>query len=63
MRSRLYFVPQDPVILSGTLRSVLDVMNEFTDEEIYASLRAVRLVADDRTSFTNLDMPIGENGN
>ena len=63
LRSRLYFVPQDPVILSGTLRSVLDVMNEFTDEEIYASLRAVRLVADDRTSFTNLDMPIGENGN
>ena len=63
LRSRLYFVPQDPVILSGTLRSVLDVMNEFTDEEVYASLRAVRLVADDRTSFTNLDMPIGENGN
>lgn len=63
LRSRLYFVPQDPVILSGTLRSVLDLMNEFTDKELLASLRAVRLVTDDRTSFTDLDMPIGENGN
>lgn len=63
LRSRLYLVPQDPVVLSGTLRTVLDVMNEFTDEELVASLRAVRLVTDERTSFTDLDMPIGENGN
>lgn len=32
--SRLYTVTEDPTILSGTLRSTLDVFNEYQDHEI-----------------------------
>ena len=66
LRSRLYLVPQDPVILSGTLRSVLDVLGEFDDAKLLACLEAVHLVTDDNSAgkspFSNLDMPIAENG-
>ena len=66
LRSRLYLVPQDPVILSGTLRSVLDVLGEFDDAKLLACLEAVHLVTDDHSAgkspFSNLDMPIAENG-
>lgn len=34
LRSRLTVIPQDPTILSGTLRSTLDVFNEYQDAEI-----------------------------
>ena len=59
-------MPQDPVILSGTLRSVLDVLGEFDDAKLLACLEAVHLVTDDNSAgkspFSNLDMPIAENG-
>lgn len=34
LRSRLTIIPQDPTILSGTLRSTLDVFDEYQDAEI-----------------------------
>ncbi|KAL1738850.1 ABC transporter type 1, transmembrane domain-containing protein, partial [Schizophyllum fasciatum] len=34
LRSRLTIIPQDPTILSGTLRSTLDVFEEYEDAEI-----------------------------
>lgn len=34
LRSRLTIIPQDPTILSGTLRSTLDVFDEYDDHEI-----------------------------
>ena len=44
LRSRLTIIPQDPTILSGTLRSTLDVFNEYTDAEIFEALRRVHLI-------------------
>lgn len=44
LRSRIMIIPQDPTILSGTLRSTLDVFDEYTDEEIYEALRRVHLL-------------------
>lgn len=34
LRSRLTIIPQDPTILSGSLRSTLDVFDEYQDAEI-----------------------------
>lgn len=44
LRSRVTIIPQDPTILSGTLRSTLDVFGEYSDHEIYESLRRVHLI-------------------
>jgi hypothetical protein len=44
LRSRLTIIPQDPTILSGTLRSALDVYGEHTDAEILESLTRVHLL-------------------
>lgn len=62
LRSRLQIVPQDPVILSGPLRSVLDVAGEFDDAQLLDSLRTVHLITDDAEAMADLSMPIAENG-
>lgn len=38
LRSRITIVPQDPTILSGSLRSTLDVFEEYEDVEIVCVL-------------------------
>ncbi|KAH9947499.1 multidrug resistance-associated ABC transporter [Amylocystis lapponica] len=73
LRSKLTIIPQDPTILSGTLRSTLDVFNEYQDAEIYEALRRVHLIppsdtaAEDPDSvnmnvFRNLDSAVSEGG-
>ncbi|KAA1472498.1 multidrug resistance-associated ABC transporter [Dentipellis sp. KUC8613] len=73
LRSRLTIIPQDPTILSGTLRSTLDVFDEYEDHEIYEALRRVHLIpsedaspdADDEVNanvFRNLDSAVSEGG-
>jgi ABC-type multidrug transport system fused ATPase/permease subunit len=44
LRSRLQIVPQDPIILSGPLRSSVDVQDEFSDEQVRQALRDVQLL-------------------
>ncbi|KAH9932956.1 multidrug resistance-associated ABC transporter [Fomitopsis serialis] len=73
LRSKLTIIPQDPTILSGTLRSTLDVFNEYEDAEIYEALRRVHLIPasnvpseDSETInanvFRNLDSSVSEGG-
>ncbi|KAL0565394.1 hypothetical protein V5O48_016631 [Marasmius crinis-equi] len=73
LRSKLTIIPQDPTILSGTLRSTLDVFDEYQDAEIFEALRRVHLIPssadseDDTESvntnvFRNLDSPVSEGG-
>ncbi|EMD35632.1 hypothetical protein CERSUDRAFT_85569 [Gelatoporia subvermispora B] len=73
LRSRLTIIPQDPTILSGTLRSTLDVFDEYEDVEIYEALRRVHLIPSSDTPaeeadivnanvFRNLDSPVSEGG-
>ncbi|KAJ1026937.1 hypothetical protein NDA16_002230 [Ustilago loliicola] len=46
LRSRMKIVPQDPLILSGTLRSAVDPMGQYTDEDITRVLVRVGLLKD-----------------
>ncbi|KAF8583290.1 P-loop containing nucleoside triphosphate hydrolase protein [Ramaria rubella] len=73
LRSRLTIIPQDPTILSGTLRSTLDVFEEYEDAEIFEALRRVHLIPSADTPeeaielvnanvFRNLDSPVSEGG-
>ncbi|EIW54849.1 ATP-binding cassette transporter [Trametes versicolor FP-101664 SS1] len=73
LRSKLTIIPQDPTILSGTLRSTLDVFGEYQDAEIYEALRRVHLIpagleaSEESESvnanvFRNLDSPVSEAG-
>jgi ABC-type multidrug transport system fused ATPase/permease subunit len=47
LRSRIMIIPQDPTILSGTLRSTLDVFDEYDDADIYEALRRVHLLSEE----------------
>ncbi|CAA7267286.1 unnamed protein product [Cyclocybe aegerita] len=74
LRRRLTVVPQDPVLLSGTLRTTLDVFGEYDDADIYDALRRVNLIGPHETQassrlgsrdsnvFANLDGPVSELG-
>ncbi|KJA25547.1 hypothetical protein HYPSUDRAFT_37542 [Hypholoma sublateritium FD-334 SS-4] len=56
LRSRLTIIPQDPTILSGSLRSTLDVFDEYQDSEIYEALRRVHLIPSEDTPAEATDM-------
>ncbi|KLO19365.1 multidrug resistance-associated ABC transporter [Schizopora paradoxa] len=72
LRSKITIIPQDPTILSGTLRSTLDVFDEYEDAEIYEALRRVHLIPSEDTTqdddevnanvFRNLDSSVSEGG-
>ncbi|KAL0959849.1 hypothetical protein HGRIS_011525 [Hohenbuehelia grisea] len=72
LRSKLTIIPQDPTILSGSLRSTLDVFNEYEDAEIYEALRRVHLIPSEdepdvldsvnENVFRNLDSTVSEGG-
>jgi ABC-type multidrug transport system fused ATPase/permease subunit len=50
LRSRIMIIPQDPTILSGTLRSTLDVFDEYTDADIYEAVRRVHLLSENEAT-------------
>ncbi|EKM77362.1 hypothetical protein AGABI1DRAFT_130448 [Agaricus bisporus var. burnettii JB137-S8] len=73
LRSRLTIIPQDPTVLSGTLRSTLDVFGEYEDADIYEALRRVHLIPSADTApeaadtvntnvFRDLDSVVSEGG-
>ncbi|KAF9023271.1 ATP-binding cassette transporter [Hymenopellis radicata] len=75
LRSKITIIPQDPTILSGSLRSTLDVFEEYQDAEIFEALRRVHLMhagedanrysEEDTVNanmFRNLDSPVSEGG-
>nr|XP_054098575.1 ATP-binding cassette sub-family C member 6 isoform X3 [Callithrix jacchus] len=45
LRSRITIIPQDPVLFPGSLRMNLDLLEEHSDEAIWAALETVQLKA------------------
>ncbi|KAK0203733.1 multidrug resistance-associated ABC transporter [Desarmillaria ectypa] len=72
LRSKITIIPQDPTILSGTVRSTLDVFGEYQDAEIFEALRRVHLIPANSSAedddvvnanmFRNLDSAVSEGG-
>lgn len=53
LRSRLTIIPQDPTILSGSLRSTLDPLDEYEDSEIFEALKRARLLPMEQVEFVD----------
>ncbi|KAJ1548114.1 hypothetical protein HK096_004666, partial [Nowakowskiella sp. JEL0078] len=62
LRSRIAVIPQEPVMLSGTIRSNLDPNKERDDEEIWKALGSTHLGDKVKEMTSQLDTQVNENG-
>ncbi|XP_042509454.1 ABC transporter C family member 3-like [Macadamia integrifolia] len=62
LRSRLSIIPQEPTMFEGTLRSNLDPLEEYTDEQIWEALDRCQLGDEVRKKKGKLDSIVIENG-
>uniref|UniRef100_A0A1D1YZ73 ABC transporter C family member 3 n=1 Tax=Anthurium amnicola TaxID=1678845 RepID=A0A1D1YZ73_9ARAE len=62
LRSRLSIIPQEPTMFEGTVRSNLDPIGEYTDEEIWQALDTCQLGEEVRNKEGKLDSAVNENG-
>ncbi|GKZ34708.1 hypothetical protein AbraIFM66950_005060 [Aspergillus brasiliensis] len=66
LRSRIAFIPQDPVLFSGTVRSNLDYSHQISDDELNDALRRVKLLQehpeDEDSGLFTLDSRISAGG-
>ncbi|GMJ11480.1 ATP-binding cassette C3, MULTIDRUG RESISTANCE PROTEIN 3, multidrug resistance-associated protein 3 [Hibiscus trionum] len=62
LRLRLSIIPQDPTMFEGTVRSNLDPLEEYRDEQIWEALDMCQLGDEVRKKEGKLDSPVSENG-
>ncbi|KAI8809085.1 P-loop containing nucleoside triphosphate hydrolase protein [Cladochytrium replicatum] len=62
LRSRIQIIPQEPVLFEGTIRSNLDVEDEFVDDDLWSGLEQVGLKEYVLQQEKKLDAPVTEGG-
>ncbi|KAK7838989.1 abc transporter c family member 6 [Quercus suber] len=62
LRSRLSIIPQNPTMFEGSVRSNLDPLEEYTDEQIWEALDKCQLGDEVRRKEGKLDSTVSENG-
>ncbi|GMF55872.1 unnamed protein product [Phytophthora fragariaefolia] len=62
LRENLSIIPQNPVLFKGTLRNYLDPFCNFSDNQLWTTLRQVGLGARIEATNGKLDAPVEENG-
>ncbi|XP_037494595.1 ABC transporter C family member 3 isoform X2 [Jatropha curcas] len=62
LRSRISIIPQDPTMFEGTVRSNLDPLEEYTDDQIWEALDKCQLGDEVRKKEEKLDSTVTENG-
>ncbi|TVU51018.1 hypothetical protein EJB05_02420, partial [Eragrostis curvula] len=62
LRTRLSIIPQDPVMFEGTLRSNIDPLGEYSDEQIWEALNSCHLADEVRKNELKLDSIVMQDG-
>ncbi|KZT60612.1 multidrug resistance-associated ABC transporter [Calocera cornea HHB12733] len=65
LRSKMAIIPQDPTLISGTIRSNLDPIEQHDDAVLHRALRAVGLIGHSESGETagfNLDTVVSSSG-
>ncbi|XP_047318289.1 ABC transporter C family member 3-like [Impatiens glandulifera] len=62
LRLRLSIIPQEPTMFEGTVRSNLDPLEEYSDEQIWEALDKCQLGDEVRKKDKKLDSTVSENG-
>uniref|UniRef100_A0A2P2JIN8 ABC-type xenobiotic transporter n=1 Tax=Rhizophora mucronata TaxID=61149 RepID=A0A2P2JIN8_RHIMU len=62
LRSRFGIIPQEPILFEGTVRSNIDPIGQYTDDEIWMSLNHCQLKDIVAAKPEKLDAPVVDNG-
>ncbi|KAG0462967.1 hypothetical protein HPP92_021443 [Vanilla planifolia] len=62
LRTRLSIIPQEPTMFEGSVRSNLDPLEEYTDDQIWEALDRCQLGEEIRYKKGKLDSPVIEGG-
>ncbi|XP_078514280.1 ATP-binding cassette sub-family C member 5-like isoform X2 [Lissotriton helveticus] len=63
LRKRLSIIPQEPVLFTGNVRSNLDPLNQYTDEQIWKALEKTHMKQNILQLHKGLHAEVTENGN